>query len=387
MRNLKSGRLIPGLAVLAVLAVPLLAPPSAQASKALFRVHRTFYSHQTVTNSLEPPSMNGTMGQKAEAPGTAYVFNQANQFVLPKAFISYMLKQYCGEPMAGMCFPGYPVSGGYYSYTNGVGRFGQPTAGAPGPTMTTTVVFPTTGGNNLPFGGAPNSAMGVAVNATMYGGPSSNYNFSRGGSIHITPGANKFSGTMRFINGPNAVFHQFIDFFSPNFYQATGVFLNPTAYDPTNPGETTSSGAVTRFLLTGPSSTKAGGAKASDGMGGYVSSVARYIHENAPWTTGRARVYNVIGYYQTRITKTGYDNKAPGKVGGLTPTRVVSLVRPRLKHAYLAQEDGSIITNFQAARIWRMDVLFLPEPAQIVLLATGIAGLAGLAGLARRRRR
>ena len=100
-------------------------------------------------------------------------------------------------------------------------------------------------------------------------------------------------------------------------------------------------------------------------------------------------IYNVIGYYQTRITKTGYDNKAPGKVGALTPTRVVSLVRPRLKHAYLNPSNPSepIFTNFQAARIWRMDVLFLPEPGEIALLATGIAGLAGLAGLARLRKR
>jgi hypothetical protein len=224
--------------------------------------------------------------------------------------------------------------------------------------------------------------MGNPVVATT--AHSGRYDFSRGGSIQITPGPNKFSGTMRLVYGPNASFYQFITYFTPNIYKAYGSFTGPPSGDETNPGETTSSGKVTRFLLT-----PIGAKKAKTGMGAYIQSTAHYLHLLAPWTTGMIEIYNPIGYYQTFITRTGFDNKAPGKTMGLTPTRVVSLVRPRLVHTYLNPSNpvDPIVTNFQAARIWRMDVFFLPEPGKIMLLVTGIAGLAGLAGLARLRRR
>jgi len=263
--------------------------------------------------------------------------------------------------------------------------------------MTATAVFPTTMGNNLPFAPvknhtamsmytfmdpAPNTAMGAPVTpTTKHGG---RYDFSRGGSIQITPGANKFSGTMRIVYGPKAFFYQFIDYFTPNLYKAYGIFTGPPSTDYTNVGETTSSGGVTRFLLT-----PVGQKKATDGKGGFIHSQAHYLHTLAPWTTGKIRIYNPIGYYVTRLTATGYDNKAPPKVDGLTPTRVVSLVRPRLVHTYKVPSNplDPITTNFQAARIWKMRVMFLPEPGEVALLVTGVAGLAGLVGLARLRRR
>ena len=419
MRHLESRRLIPGFIALSVLAALASVPVPAQASRALFRVHRIFYSTTTVANSLEPRTMavqqttrNGmTVMQPALPPAVAYVFNAAMQIVLPKAFIDYHDRGYCGEPMAGMCFPGYPISGGYYSYFNGKGYFAGPShfGGSAGPTATTTVVFPTTMGNNLPFAPvtnhtamsmntfmdlAPNSAMGKHATApggmtagatTLSGGI---FDFSRGGSIQITPGANKFSGTMRLINGPNATFYQFITYFTPNLYKAygkvVGSMYGAASNDPTNLGETTLSSNLVRYLLT-----PVGAKRATDGMGGYISSPARYFHVLGPWTTGKVRIFNVLGYYQTRITQTGYSKKAPGKVDGLTPTRVVSFVRPRLKHAFLdpANPAEPIFSNYQAARVWRMNVLFLPEPGEVALLLTGVAGLAGLVGLTRLRRR
>ena len=375
MRYSKSSQGIARLAVLALVAAGLLVASSAEASKALFRVQRKFYSTETITNSVEPP----TMGMTPEPPAVAYVFNVANRFVLPKSFISYMTTLYCGDPMAGMCFPGYPISGGMYSYFNGQGRFGAggPTNPFPGPSATTTAVFPTTMGNNLPFNltGPHNAGSGNPVTpTTVFSG---RYDFSRGGSIQITPGPNKFSGTMRIVYGPNASFYQFITYFTPNIYKAYGSFTGPTSQVETLPGETTSSGKVTRFLLT-----SAGAAKAKDGMGNYIASTAHYLHLLAPWTTGMVEIYNVIGYYQTRLTRTGGDARTANKFKGN-----ISLVRPRLVHTYLnpANPADPIITNFQAARIWQMDVMFLPEPGQIVLLATGVAGLAGLAFLRRRR--
>src|SRR5262245_40539134 len=217
MRHIHTRRLIPGLAALFVLAAQVLVATPARADKALFRVHQFFYSTQTISNSIAPRTMAGTnhtingakVVRPALPPATAYVFNVANRFVLPKSVIVSMDLHYCGQPMQGMCFPGYPISGGYYSSVNGKGRFGVGGPSKPGayagPTMTTTAVFPTTMGNNLPFAPvknhtamsmytfmdpAPNSGMGNPVTpTTAHGG---RYDFSRGGSIQITPGANKF---------------------------------------------------------------------------------------------------------------------------------------------------------------------------------------------------
>jgi hypothetical protein len=392
MRHLKSSRAIPGFVALAFVAVQLLVPSSAQASRALFRVKRSFFGvFAPVYNDPEP----ATAGPNKAPPATAYVFKTANRFVLPKSFISYMTVYYCPP---GQCFPGYPVSGGYYSYFNGQGRFGVggPSKPYPGPTMTTTAVFPTTMGNNLPFGGVGNLGSGKAVTpTTVFAG---NYDFKRGGSIRITPGPNKFAGTMRLIYGPKAKFYQLITVNTPFVSRAYGTFQAPPSTDDTNVGETTSSGGVNRYRMTSALSNKAcitsppgtPMTRPPCGAGNYISARAHYLHTLVPWTTGMAEGYQPIGTYLTALTATGYDNKAPAhtpnhKIGGVYPTRIVSLVRPRLVHTYLKDGvTGDITTNFQAMRMWKMDVLFLPEPGEVALLATGIAGLAGLAWLRRR---
>ena len=102
MRHMLSRRRIPGFSALAVLVAQALLATPAHADKALFRVHRSFISTETISNYLETP----TMGTKAKPPAAAYVFKAANRFVLPKSFISYMTLHYCGDPMQGMCFPG-----------------------------------------------------------------------------------------------------------------------------------------------------------------------------------------------------------------------------------------------------------------------------------------
>ena len=67
-------------------------------------------------------------------------------------------------------------------------------------------------------------------------------------------------------------------------------------------------------------------------------------------------------------------------------TRIVSLVRPRIVHAYIIPRipTDPIYTNWQANRVWVMDVYFLPEPGAMLMLGSGIAGLAGLAFFRRR---
>jgi len=397
MKHVQSSRASRLFLALSLVAAQLLVlvPSSAQASKALFRVKRSFFGVFAPFYNYPEPQ---TQGPNKAPPATAYVFNVANRVVFPKSFISYMTIYYC---VPGQCFPGYPVSGGYYSYFNGEARFGAggPTNPFPGPSATTTVVFPTTMGNNLPWGGAPNKGTGAPVTpTTAFGG---RYDFKRGGSLQITPGPNRFNGTMRLIFGPNASFYQYITKNTPFISRAYGSFTAPPSTDETNVGETTSSGKVTRFRMTplvynkacivSPPGTPM--TRPPCGLGNYISAQAHYLHLLVPWSTGMARGYQPLGTYLTDLTATGYDNKSPArtpmiKIGADYPTRVVSLVRPRLTHTYL--RDGvtqGVITNFQAMRMWTMDVFFVPEPGQIALLVTGVAGLAGLAALFRRRRR
>jgi len=400
MSRSSSRKPLAGLTAFCIAAALLFVPGSAHASKALFRVKRSFFGvFSPVYLDPEPR----TMGPDKAGAASAYVFPTAGRFVLPKSFISYMTVYYCPP---GQCFPGYPVSGGYYSYFNGQGRFAAgPSAGAPGASATTTLVFPTTMGNNLPFGGLPNYGDGdPATPTTAFSG---RYDFRRGGSIKVTPGPNRFSGTMRLIYGPNASFYQYITINTPFKTRAYGTFKAPPTLDETDPGETTSSGAVRRYRMTSLLQNKAcitsppgtPNTRPPCGSGNYISRFHHYLHLLNPWTTGMVEGYQALGTYLTALTATGYDNTSPAMTannkiyinktkGDGYASRIVSLVRPRLVWTFFRNnESGDIGTNFQAMRTWRMDVLFLPEPGGIAMLVAGVAGLAGLAALARRRGR
>jgi uncharacterized protein (TIGR03382 family) len=89
------------------------------------------------------------------------------------------------------------------------------------------------------------------------------------------------------------------------------------------------------------------------------------------------------GWFNTIYTLTGYDNRTITTMGRLSG--VISLVRPRLVHAYSpsAFPDEPMVSR-SFLRIWQMDFHFLPEPGGTVMMA---AGVVALAGLYRRRRR
>jgi hypothetical protein len=208
-------------------------------------------------------------------------------------------------------------------------------------------------------------------------------------------------------------------------YQATWYLLNVTG---TGTGKQTRDATAKATTPTTPN----GKAPTPDGNASFITGMRRYLNLIHPWTTGFAKVHNAKGStapwprWQTtsRATITpqakGYDidlygaekvtvtrtvwrqvwNKtASAGEGALTTStntfksylygvgRVVSMVRPRLIHTYTVPVDPSVdpITNtWQAARMWRLKVFFLPEPTGMLMLGAGIAVLLGLSRMRRR---
>ena len=436
MKPIRSRQVILVLAAFAVAAGSLLIPEPALAAVALFRVERTFLGAPfpaattpggagIYQNYLEPYTYSPYATALVESGNPI-----GGKFTLPEGFIDFQ-GTYTNTAMTA--FPGYTSISGF-DYYNGVGRFG-PNNGAADPIR---LVFPTTGGNPTPnLGGGNPTPLAVT---TTFGG---RYDFSRAGSINVTPGGNRFGGTMQLLYRPASFFYQYIYLFSPAVYKAYGSFYcqDPPGHACTPTygsaiGAVSSSGMVTRFLLnikgtgtgTAPPSTLTNGAKATTpitangtfptplGNASFIVAKNYYLHLIHPMTTGFASAYN---YLETpfRITpqQQGYDVQLGG--ANLTIThvytsamfnktlstvtytdytykqymngieRVVSMVRPRLKHVYQKPLDlatDPIITNFQAARVWTMKVFFLPEPMGALMLGAGIAVLLGLSRIRRR---
>ena len=373
MRCIKVNRNVLILVAVAVAAGHLVAANDAQAKTALFRANVDWIDAvSTYTGGVYPPFPQSPSAVAYVGPTTP-----VGRVVLQRSFYDWAGTWYW--PF-GHIQKGIARSGGYYDVANGEARFWP--SNPYGPTMTTTtVVFPTTGGNALPFSHpigssgtvpSPNTGMGSPViSTTTWDGQ---FDFSRAGSIQIQQGANKFGGTMKWIYGPNSFFYQLWTAKAyPYISRAYGSFTSPTPYNESEVGELDTTGMVTRYRFT------AEGVNPVIYGGEQIKAVAHYIHTFAPWTTGRVEGYQPLGDYLTRLTATGYDNRTPLGCSG-----TLSLVRPRLVHVYENHTIDGIYKGNNEFEIWGLNVFFAPEPGRILLWGTGIGILVGLLRLWRR---
>jgi hypothetical protein len=416
----------------------LLAPETALADTALFRVEQSWHNfpNPAVTTPggagmyqgyILPYYLDTPAGRYLDPPATAIVEPGnpvGGKFTLPQSFITF---SDVGTLTPKTAWPGYTTTYYYIGY-NGPGKF-QPNFGSTASNLR--LVFPTTGGNPT-----PNWGLGSPVTPTTTF--SGRYDISRGGSINVTPGPRRFGGTFRLFYGPNAGWKQFIYYYSPTLYQGYGDYIcldegkfgcTPSTFA-SDIGDTTAWYHATWYLVTGPFGTTKvttpmtpyGKAPTPNGNASFITGMRRYLNLIHPWTTGFARVHNAKGsgwrtHNREPITPQaqGYDISLGG--ADITVTRysriqvwnsyysssstytttakqylhgvrrVVSMVRPRLVHTYRVPLDPSVdpITNiWQAARMHTMTVFFLPEPGEMLMLGAGIAVLLGLSRMRRR---
>jgi hypothetical protein len=257
------------------------------------------------------------------------------------------------------------------------------------------------------------------------------YDLSRGGSITVTPGPRRFGGTFRLFYGPNAHWDQYIYYYSPTLYQGYGYYLcfDDGMYDCTpdtfvsEPGTTaiylgvwwllTENGKAKATTFTRPNGT----VRTPYGNASYLKRSQHYLNLIHPWTTGFASAVSTrwwsswispqasgydtsLGGVTLSVKKYNYNQFFDRKLSTLvtsttTPytqilkgvTRVVSMVRPRLVWTFAVPlpPDPSPITNiWQVARMWRLKVFFLPEPAGMLMLGVGVVALLGLSRMRRR---
>jgi len=210
----------------------------------------------------------------------------------------------------------------------------------------------------------------------------------------IWPGGNRFGGTMRWLNGPNARFYQLITINGPTtaisfppaplskqIASSVETRIGEVEAPPNSRGfhyQLTSQFGERRVVGLTPS-----GANCTlDGIGvfadcRYFRKTAQYLATRAPYTTGRVQIWEPNGNTNTIHTATGYDNRTDMGRNG-----TISLVHPRLVHSYL--KDRSIDPTkpiqmfWSSARMTKIDFRMLPEPHSAALLAAGLALLAGL---------
>jgi hypothetical protein len=204
-------------------------------------------------------------------------------------------------------------------------------------------------------------------------------------------------------------------------YHFTRFLLNATGTGTGMAIQPNTAKATVPAIVSGPAPTYNGGLRGfggtpNGGAASYVTGMQQYWNTIHPWTTGFASVHNPEGSPSVITPQAeGYDISAGGEdltwtrtewnqqfnktLNTLTTTtansqqymfgvrRIVSMVRPRLIHTYSVPLDRStdpITETWPVARIWQLKVFFVPEPAGMLLLGTGIVALLGVSRMRRR---
>jgi hypothetical protein len=248
--------------------------------------------------------------------------------------------------------PGYPVATRHYSIHNRLGIFYASHPQAP----TTTTTF---------YG---------ASTTTRSGGQ---YSSSRSGTFVITPGVNRFGGTMRFFTGPQHYYEGWAERPSAGKY---ATYRWNAIRTQSNNGNAATRNTIGGHQSLGQSLTYGSTQLEHMTLQTASGSKVRYQYWGfstiVPWTTGMATVRQPNGPYAsspTSLVATGSDTRTRTASGGLTG--MISLVQPFLYHNYPAANGLTSATPVHLAFMRRVTLTFLPEPGAGVLLVAGFLGV------------
>jgi hypothetical protein len=330
-----------------------------------------YMAYSEPRSSFTVPDPTGGGFTTVTYPPATGLLSSMGGFTIPRHVIHFGTAPYdvyTAECEPADCAPGYPVSLYYYSYYNYKGIFKPQNTHAPTTTVTINRVV------NSP-----------SFTSTQF---DNRYAFNRFGSIKMTPGTNRFGGTMRYFWGLNARWY-FLGTggqtcceiaYGHNyrtgeneFGQPTGA-LDSTEYSPQIVGGTHARWEVTRIHTNLTTMTP------SD-PGEYITRMSQYVNTTAPWTTGMIEVFQSGGFYISSAAQTGSDNRTENRELGK-----MSLVVPWLAHQYLTSFNPTdpLSSPWHNGGISQVQVNFMPEPVGILLMGSGILGLLGVYRLRRR---
>jgi hypothetical protein len=324
--------------------------------------------HPRVNDPYRAPPAEGYVGSTTVNGRPAPRFTVPSKFIINKTFHDACVYPDCP-------WPGYPASSTQYSYWNLKGSFRPLNSRYGGVSTTTTLMFPTPP-TTTPCVGGGHSNCGewnhdflAHKKGDEISFVAGNYDFSREGSIMITPGKNRFGGTMHFFYGPNHLYYRSVTAFYPILYKVYDHQVDVrTPNADTEFGDVQYGGAYDWYKFwTDFSYPATTGTPSSPGEQSVIR--GRRFSMIAPFTTGMVTVWQPYGYAATAFTLTGYDNRTPNGLGG-----VISLVHARLVHVYrvFPDENDPMPHPFVHAHGWQMKFHFMaPETANGTVASGG----------------
>jgi len=200
--------------------------------------------------------------------------------------------------------------------------------------------------------------------------------------MKITPGVNRFGGTMRFYFAPNAYYYEGKAALSPGYAtyrwnavrtktnNGNGSTRNQHGYASTDPQRGPVSGIARTYTY---GSTQQTHTSLQTPGGEFVKYQFWAFSSIVPWTTGMVEVDQSLGYYVTALNATGYDTRTPSGLNG-----TLSLVQPLQFHNYRTAAGEANTSPYHTSWVRQARLGFLPEPGAIALLGVGLLGVGGL---------